>query len=413
VAQVACMLGEHSLVAVCSRTSVSMAFALDQATPHMDNLQEQHQVPKECYSSCKRPASTCLYRRKRPAELQACFLVSDLGQQQATTSVPQEPVKAGRRQSLPATFGKCSSTQADFKPNNAALSYQKSASVTTVGGGLCHKRSSSSSSFVSTGHVNHKPNQRRSSSSTITIGSGPNHESGNPTSSRPADFNINNDAVLHQRHVNSQSVGLVPHDQRNSRSVASPAHVSRHRRSSSSSASIESGPAHQSFTKQNHSAAWLDCNRASADEKFCFRKADKNFDGSLEFDEIESLMQDHLRAKKGEVHDLVREIFDAADQNRDGKLDLQEFVDYTRSTKPSNRRLRDEMLAAFMAPMHKPRTSSKLGMRRASSASTAGFLISGSKAAGAIAVRSNVCSYRNVEGNRPQRMRTSMLMLDP
>lgn len=188
--------------------------------------------------------------------------------------------------------------------------------------------------------------------------------------------------------------------------------------------SLALAPAHRRSSNDRanpkQSAMSLDCtvpSLASADERYCFKVADKNSDGSLDFDEIQSLMKDRfLDARKDEVRNMVNEVFDAADKNRDGKLDFGEIIDYTHATTPSTREMRGKMLAALMAPLHTPaitKTYSKqnsVGMRRASSVGTAGGLISGSKR---VNVKPNVSNWKQTRTNRLQRMRTSMLIDEP
>jgi len=118
-------------------------------------------------------------------------------------------------------------------------------------------------------------------------------------------------------------------------------------------------------------------------ERWQFRRADRNFDGYLDPTELESLL-------RREFHDIkkrdVRDIFQAVDQNHDGKLDFQEVADFTRSRDPSRCRLREKMKMALAASPPRPRaacgpasrpssTGSSSKLRRASSASAVGNLI--------------------------------------
>merc|ERR1711907_26687 len=70
-----------------------------------------------------------------------------------------------------------------------------------------------------------------------------------------------------------------------------------------------------------------------SEERVQFRKADLNLDGMLSVAEVESLMRHTFPdIKKRSVQDL----FQAADRNRDGQIDFQEMIDFTRSRNPSN-----------------------------------------------------------------------------
>lgn len=102
--------------------------------------------------------------------------------------------------------------------------------------------------------------------------------------------------------------------------------------------------------RKQSTAVSLDCSgreRASAEERALFRKADKNSDGSLDFKEITTLMKARFPAIS--VSD-IRTIMNAADQNHDGKVDFQELVAYTHSTNPAGRMLRDKFLMALASP---------------------------------------------------------------
>jgi Ca2+-binding EF-hand superfamily protein len=78
-----------------------------------------------------------------------------------------------------------------------------------------------------------------------------------------------------------------------------------------------------------------------------FRRADQNSDGKLDLAEVESVMQVRFPDMKSKE---VRAIFNAADRNHDGGLDLQEVIDYTHSTAPARKRLREKMQMALAGP---------------------------------------------------------------
>lgn len=65
------------------------------------------------------------------------------------------------------------------------------------------------------------------------------------------------------------------------------------------------------------------------------------------FAEIESLM---LARFPDVTHSEVRAILKAADKNHDGKIDFHELFEYTHSTDPVNRKLRERMVMALVAP---------------------------------------------------------------
>jgi len=104
-----------------------------------------------------------------------------------------------------------------------------------------------------------------------------------------------------------------------------------------------------------------------SEERVQFRKADLNLDGALSVAEVESLMRHSFPdVKKRSVQD----IFQAADRNRDGQIDFQELIDFTRSRNPSNHRLRDKVLTALAAPRSTDRRSTCVAQRRASKPSS-------------------------------------------
>jgi len=131
-----------------------------------------------------------------------------------------------------------------------------------------------------------------------------------------------------------------------------------------------------SFAIPGRSQSYREC-----DERLQFRRADLNLDGQLDYMEIETLMRNCFPdIKKRDVRDLLN----GADRTHDGKLDFQEIIDYTHSTDPSSRRLREKLIQAFAAltPMETSigsrssssccsRSSSSCGSRPISSCGTA------------------------------------------
>merc|ERR1712054_326387 len=104
-----------------------------------------------------------------------------------------------------------------------------------------------------------------------------------------------------------------------------------------------------------------------SEERVQFRKADLNLDGALSVSEVESLMRHSFPdIKKRSVQDL----FHAADRNRDGQIDFQELIDFTRSRNPSNQKLREKVLTALAAPRCTDSRSTSVAQRRSSKPSS-------------------------------------------
>jgi len=187
----------------------------------------------------------------------------------------------------------------------------------------------------------------RKSSSGVTIGRGPGHQttSLNPqTSPGPASYNADDKLLAGRRSYPASSIGQGPgHDSSCIRNNG-PAPGSYNLARSTGFDSRHKGPRSASLGGPGRE-------RASAEELLRFKRADSNFDGTLDLNEIESLMKGRFSdIERGEV----RSIFKVADRNNDGKIDFQELFDYTHSSGPQTRRLREKLLMALADPGQKP-----------------------------------------------------------
>lgn len=183
---------------------------------------------------------------------------------------------------------------------------------------------------------------RHSRSTSVPIGRGPGHETFHdqpPKSPGPATYDADDRLLAGHRTFPACTIGHGP--------------------GHASSVVRDSSPAPGSYNVANRSfdsrlkrhagtsLARTGRDRPTAEERLRFRRADQNSDGHLDITEMSSCMEARFPdIKSGEVY----AIFNAADQNHDGKLDFHEILDYTHSTDPAQRRLREKMLMALAAP---------------------------------------------------------------
>lgn len=321
----------------------------------------------------------------------------DLGGAGPATYTPDDHAHAHHRTAPSATIGKgpghslfanasTSPGPSDFNGNDRVLAHHRSASAVTIGRGLghqwrrrdevaspgptsynpndrlqAHHRHFPSATFGrSTGHdlqlkpssspgLSHSADDKvlahRRRSSSVTIGRGPGHQTAtlNPqTSPGPASYNADDKLLAGHRTFPVSSIGQGP------------GHASLCVR--------DSAPAPGSYNlandgidsrhKQSRATSLAGTGRehASAEELLHFKRADANSDGKLDLNEVESLMRGRFTdIEKGEV----RSIFNVADRNHDGRVDFKELFEYTHSTAPATRRLREKFMMALAAPGQK------------------------------------------------------------
>lgn len=271
----------------------------------------------------------------------------------------------------------------DFNATDSALAHRRrSSSVTSV-----HAPSHSilRSELAPPGPASYSPDDRLQAHHrrfpSATFGQATGHKSPRPATSTPGPADFYTDDVVDARHKRSTrvTIGRGPgHDRLNLGPASSPGPaaynaddrlLAGHR--SFPTCTIGSGPGHASSVvhdpspapgsynlthgslsspqKQTRGCSLARAGRevASAEEHLRFRRADHNCDGELDFTEVNALLQSRFpEIPRGQV----RAIFDAADQNHDGKIDFQEVVDYTRSTNPAEKRLREKMSMALATP---------------------------------------------------------------
>lgn len=115
-------------------------------------------------------------------------------------------------------------------------------------------------------------------------------------------------------------------------------------------------------------------------ERAQFQKADVDMDGDLEKAEVEAVM---LKTFPDIKRRDVEEIWRCLDQDKDGKVDARDVMNFTRSRDPEKKKLRDKFIMALSAPDSPcrgrvtltPCGQSDKCMRRVSSASTVGTAI--------------------------------------
>lgn len=183
---------------------------------------------------------------------------------------------------------------------------------------------------------------RRRRSTSVAIGRGPGHDNATespPKSPGPDAYNVDDKVLAGHRNFPTCAFG---------RSAGHASSVTRD--SSPAPGSYNSAKCafdNQHITRKGLSLPRAGRERASAEERLCFRRADQDSNGELDFTEVHALLQERFPdMRAAEVWSIFRE----ADRNNDGKIDFSELLAYTHSTDPARRRVREKVSMALAAP---------------------------------------------------------------